>query len=218
MGENQAIGVFGEEVLLWACLLRQSPRRPPAEHVYRHASYLLDELKVSPAAQALPVQSVEDGMFAIVALLDEIAMSLPDLRPLWSQGMLQARRFATNNAGVEVFSRLERVRRGPRSVLATYVVVLGCGFLGQYGLPGMNPYELNQLRAQLARALGVDADRDAMVGSLRPYGHDAVPEEAIPKEPWYRSIWLGRGLAGALLLVGGVWLGQSIFAMLGGGK
>jgi hypothetical protein len=79
MGENQAIGVFGEEVLLWACLLRQSPRRPPPEHVYHHASYLLDELKVSAAAQALPVQSVEDGRFAIVALVDELAMSLDEL-------------------------------------------------------------------------------------------------------------------------------------------
>ena len=166
---NQSIGVFGEEMLLWICILRQSPRRPPPDHVYRQANFLLDELRSSPVAQLLPVVSAEDGMFAIAALADEVAMSLPDLRPWWSQNMLQARRFNTNNAGVEFFKRLERVRAGPKTMLATYVTVLGCGFLGQYGLPGRDPYLLNELRAQLARELGVDADRDVMGGALKPY-------------------------------------------------
>ena len=66
---EQTIGVFGEEMLLWMCVLRQSPRRPPPEHVHRQANLLLDELKASKAAQELPVQSVDDGMFAIAALL-----------------------------------------------------------------------------------------------------------------------------------------------------
>src|SRR5262249_15624919 len=97
-------------MLLWMCCLRQSPRRPPADHVHRQANLLLDELKASQAAQALPVQSVDDGMFAIAAILDEWAMNLPDLRPLWSNHPLQATRWLTNNAGVEFFQRLERVR------------------------------------------------------------------------------------------------------------
>ena len=77
---EQSIGIFGEEMLLWICWLRQSPTRPPPEHVFRQANFLLDELKASKVAQALPVVSADDGMFAIAALLDEIAMNLPDLR------------------------------------------------------------------------------------------------------------------------------------------
>ena len=77
---EQTVGVFGEEMLLWICVLRQSPTRPPADHVHRQANLLLDELKGSKAAQELPVQSVDDAMFAIAALLDEFAMALPDLR------------------------------------------------------------------------------------------------------------------------------------------
>ncbi|NUP09254.1 MAG: DotU family type IV/VI secretion system protein [Polyangiaceae bacterium] len=197
-------------MLLWICLLRQSPRRPPPELVYRQANFLLDEMRSSQVAQLLPVVSAEDGMFAVAALADEVAMALPDLRPWWSQNMLQARRFNTNNAGVEFFSRLERVRVGSKNVLATYVTVLGCGFLGQYGLPGRDPYLLNELRAQLARELGVDADRDVMGGALKPYRNAQVPAEFLPKEPFYKSIWAGRALAVVLLFVGASILGAAL--------
>src|SRR5262249_52034983 len=99
-GVEQTIGVFGEEMLLWLCVLRQSPQRPPPEHVHRQANILLDELKNSKIALGLPVESADDGMFVITALLDEIAMNLPDLRLLWANHPLQATRWMTNNAGV----------------------------------------------------------------------------------------------------------------------
>ena len=214
VSEIQTIGVFGEEMLLWICLLRQSPRRPPPELVFRQANYLLDELRQSQVAQLLPVVSAEDGMFAVAALCDEVAMALPDIRPWWSQNMLQARRFNTNNAGVEFFSRLERVRVGPKTVLATYVTVLGCGFLGQYGLPGRDPYLLNELRAQLARELGVDADRDVQGGAIKPYRNNQLPAEFLPKEPLWKSVWVGRALAVVLLFVGGSFLGAALDTLL----
>lgn len=210
MSEIQSIGVFGEELILWLLVMRQSPRRPPPDHIYRQVNVLLDELRQSPVAQLLPVVSAEDGMFAIAALVDEVLMTLPDVRPWWSQNMLQARRFNTNNAGVELFQRLERVRQGPKNVLATYVVVLGCGFLGQYGLPGRDPYLLNQLRAQLARELGVDADRDLMGGALKFYRYDTLPAEFLPKEPLLKSVWTGRLLAVILLFIGGGVLGTAL--------
>src|SRR5437870_3487148 len=118
-------------MLLWICMLRQSPGRPSAEHVHRQANLLLDELKASRTAQELPMQSADDGMFAIAALLDELAMALPDLRPLWAGAPLQATRWMTNNAGVELYERLARARQGPKAVLATYAAVLGLGFQGR---------------------------------------------------------------------------------------
>jgi type VI secretion system protein ImpK len=199
---EETIGVFGEEILLWMCVLRQSPRRPPAEHVHRQANLLLDELKSSPAGQALPVQSTDDGMFVIAALFDEWAMSMPDLRPLWSNHPLQATRWMTNNAGVEVFTRLERVRQGPKTVLATYVVVLGLGFLGRYGLPGVTREQLYLLRRELGLQIGVDADRDWKGGVLTPSRTDTGPAPFVPKDPWHRSLWFGRGLAIFTLVAG----------------
>jgi type VI secretion system protein ImpK len=193
---EQTIGVFGEEMLLWLCVLRQSPRRPPPEHVHRQANLLLDELKNGKIAMGLPVESVDDGMFAIAALLDEIAMALPDLRPLWANHPLQATRWMTNNAGVELFQRLDRVRnpQAPKNVFATYVTVLGLGFQGKYGLPGADRYALAQLRRELHIQMGIDTDRDWAGGVLKA----SRPEEAssvAPKEAWYRSVWVGRALA-----------------------
>jgi len=195
---EQTIGVFGEELLLWVCLLRQSPRRPPPEHVHKQANLLLDELKGGKVALELPVESVDDAMFAIAALLDETAMTLPDLRPLWATHPMQATRWMTNNAGVEVFQRLERVRQGPKTVFATYITVFGLGFLGRYGLPGQSRDALSVLRRQLQIEAGIDTDRDWAAGVLKATRAELAREFA-PKEPWYRSIWMGRGLAILLL-------------------
>jgi type VI secretion system protein ImpK len=118
----------------------------------------------------------------------------------------------TNNAGNEVYDRLERVRQGPPHVLATYVAVLGCGFLGKYGLPGSRDfYTFNQLRAQLARELRVDADRDIQGGAIKPYRYDTLPAEFIPKEPWFKSVWMGRIIAILLFLSGASWLGWLLY-------
>jgi type VI secretion system protein ImpK len=198
---EQTIGVFGEEMLLWLCVLRQSPRRPPPEHVHRQANILLDELKGSKIALGLPVESVDDGMFVIAALLDEIAMSMPDLRPLWANHPLQATRWMTNNAGVEVFQRLDRMRHpeAPRNVFATYVTVLGLGFQGRYGLPGADRYALDQLRRELHIQMGIDPDRDWAGGVLKASRSEEASAVAA-REPWYRSIWLGRALAVTLVI------------------
>jgi len=209
---EQSIGVFGENVLLWACLVRQVPTRPRAQVLLQHANYLLDELKASPEAQQLPVQSVEDGLFAIAALIDEIAFGLPDLRPAWSQTPIQATRFLTNNAGVEVFERLRRVRQGPKAVLATYVVVLGMGFQGCFGLPGADRYALAQLRRDLALEIGVDPDRDWKGGVLARSREAEVTAFRRFKEPWHRALWLGRALT-ALGAIAGV---LALFLMLYG--
>lgn len=215
MTVEATIGVFGETMLLWIIVLRQSPRRPPAEHVHRQANFLLDELKASPAAQALSVQNVDDGMFAVAALLDEIAMTLPDLRQLWSVRPLQATRWTTNNAGVEFFERLERVRRGPRTILATYVAVLGCGFLGKFGLPGVQREPLLDIRRVISRELGVDADRDVATGVLKPIKYDELPSEILPRDPWYKSVWMGRALAITTLIGGSVAAGLALYTILG---
>lgn len=197
---EQSIGVFGQDVLLWACRLQQATVRPQAQVVHQHANYLLDELKRSHDAQQLPVQSAEDGMFAIAALIDEIAMAMPDLRPMWSQYSLQATRFSTNNAGVEVFERLQRVRQGPPSVLATFAAVLGIGFMGCYALPGADQYALAQLRRDLSVQLGVDPDRDWSGGAIRPVRKEDAEDLERFAVPWWKSLIFGRTIASLLFL------------------
>ncbi|WP_437966502.1 DotU family type IV/VI secretion system protein [Sorangium sp. So ce260] len=210
-----SIGVFGEEMLLWLCMLRQSPRRPPADHVLRQANLLLEELKGSRLAQEMPVASVDDGMFAIAAFADELAMSLPDLRPVWAQRPLQAARWMTNNAGVEFFERLERVRKGPLPVMATYACVLGLGFRGRYGLPGQNTDDLLRIRRDLSLKLGVDPDRDWSGGVLRPVRVEGVAVQHLPNLPLWQSALVGRVLAALLAITGAVALAWTIAQRVG---
>ncbi|WP_437588531.1 DotU family type IV/VI secretion system protein [Sorangium sp. So ce1000] len=210
-----SIGVFGDEMLLWLCMLRQSPRRPPADHVLRQANLLLEELKGSRIAQELPVVSVDDGMFAIAAFADELAMSLPDLRPVWAQRPLQAARWTTNNAGVEFFERLERVRKGPLPVMATYACVLGLGFRGRYGLPGQNADDLLRIRRDLSLKLGVDPDRDWKGGVLKPVQVEGVAVQHLPSLPAWRSVLVGRVLAALVAVAGALALAWTIAQRVG---
>lgn len=212
---EQSIGVFGEEMLLWLCVLWQSARRPPAEHVHRQANFLLDELKGGKLAMELPVQAVDDGMFVIAALLDEMAMNMPDLRPLWAAHPLQATRWMTNNAGVEVFTRLDRVRQGPKCVLATYLCVLGIGFLGRFGLPGADKYAPVQMRRELSMQLKIDLDRDWNAGVLKASRED-VTSALAPKPPWFRTVWFGRLIAAAIVAAGLAGLGGVLYANFAG--
>ncbi|XXT18141.1 DotU family type IV/VI secretion system protein [Sorangium sp. So ce429] len=210
-----SIGVFGEEMLLWLCMLRQSPRRPPADHVLRQANLLLEELKGSKLAMSLAVASVDDGMFAIAAFADELAMSLPDLRPVWAQRPLQASRWMTNNAGVEFFERLGRVQKGPLPVMATYACVLGLGFRGRYGLPGQNTDDLLRIRRDLSLQLGVDPDRDWSGGVLRPAIVDGVAAGHVPGLPLWQSALVGRALAALVAIAGALALGWTIAQRVG---
>lgn len=170
--------------------------------MFRQANLMLDELKMSKEAQALPVQIADHGLFAIVALIDEVAMAFPDLRALWGQRPLQSARYMTNNAGVEFYDRLRQVREGAPNVLATFMVVLGIGFLGKYGLPGSNRYELVQFRHELSVRLGVDPDRDRSGGVLKQVRSDAGPSKLVSREPWFKSLWFGRAMALLTLVLG----------------
>ena len=191
---EQSIGVFGRDVLLWACLLRQTHQRPQPQALLQHANYLLDELKRAEETQQLPLQSVEDGMFAIAALIDEICMGNAELRPLWSQYSLQATRFNTNNAGVELFHRLQNVRQGPHSVIATYIVVLGLGFQGCYGLPGADRYALQQLRRETSslyrKAIDPNADLQAKANIDLLVEIEIKLDEYIKEQQYICKAWL----------------------------
>ena len=67
---ERTIGVFGEELLLWVCLLLQSPRRPPADHVFRQANLMLDEL----ITRTYPLDQINEAYGALIR--GEVARSL----------------------------------------------------------------------------------------------------------------------------------------------
>ena len=91
---------------------------------------------------------------------------------------------------------------GGPDVLAQLVVGRGMGFLGKYGLPGSNRYELVQFRHELSVRLGVDPDRDRSGGVLKQVRSDAGPSKLVSREPWFKSLWFGRAMALLTLVLG----------------
>ena len=82
------------------------------------------------------------------------------------------------------------------------MVTLGIGFLGKYGLPGSNRYELVKFRHELSVRLGVDPDRDRSGGVLRQVRSDAGPSKLVSREPWFKSLWFGRAIALSVAALG----------------
>ena len=61
-------------------------------------------------------------------------------------------------------------------------------------------YALAQLRQQLSIQIGVDPDRDWNGGVLKPSRSDTT-SSVVPKEAWYRSVWVGRLVILVLVLL-----------------
>jgi type VI secretion system protein ImpK len=87
----------------------------------------------------LSQRDADDIIYAIVALIDEVALGKPEpLRGFWMGQALQLRLFNENLAGEGFFARLHELRRDPRrsDVLRVYYQCLLLGFQGKYSVRG----------------------------------------------------------------------------------
>ncbi|MCK6590839.1 MAG: DotU family type IV/VI secretion system protein, partial [Polyangiaceae bacterium] len=90
----------------------------------------------------------------------------------------------------------------------------GVGFQGRFGLPGAIQYGLVQVRREVSLQLGVDPDRDWKGGVLRAPTQELEPSDLLPKEPFYKSVIMGRIVTGILLLAGALTLGLVLYSNL----
>lgn len=84
-------------------------------------------------------RDADDVAYAVVALIDEVAMGKPEpLRGYWMSQALQLKFFHENLAGEGFFTRLAELRRDPRrtDVLRVYYQCLLLGFQGKYSVRG----------------------------------------------------------------------------------
>ena len=97
----------------------------------------LDELLTAATATAQDMgkvtSEVQDALFAVVALADEIMLSAPWAAATeWPRYLLQKRYFDVSNAGDAFFFKLEQL--SPQSeAREVYFFCLGMGFAGRYG-------------------------------------------------------------------------------------
>jgi type VI secretion system protein ImpK len=106
-----------------------------------HARLLgyVETARALAVSEGLAQRDADDITYALVALIDEIAMGKPEpLRGYWMSQPLQLHLFHENLAGEGFFTRLQELRRDPRraDVLRVYYQCLLLGFQGRYSMRG----------------------------------------------------------------------------------
>jgi type VI secretion system protein ImpK len=142
--------------------------------------------------QGMSGRDADDIAYALVALIDEVAMGKPDpLRGYWMGRPLQLDLFNDALAGEGFFTRLADLRRDPRraDVLRVYYQCLLLGFQGKYAIRGG---DLELMR--LVDSLKPEIERHLEVpDSLSPAGEP-------PDEPLLRAsgkntmLWIALGV------------------------
>jgi type VI secretion system protein ImpK len=128
---------------------------PEPEQVHRRLRAFVDRMLKRAAEEGFIHQDAQDLAYAVVALLDEVALAQSEsMREFWMSQTLQFHYFKENRAGEGFFKRLNTIRVDPnrREVLRVYYLCLLLGFQGRYRVRG-GELELMELTDNLARDL-----------------------------------------------------------------
>ncbi|HEV3031574.1 MAG TPA: DotU family type IV/VI secretion system protein [Polyangia bacterium] len=116
----------------------EGPSASP-EAIHHRLCGFVEAARERAREQGLSQRDADDIGYALVALIDEVAMGKPEpLRGYWMSQSLQLRFFNENLAGEGFFARLQELRRDQRrlDVLRVYYQCLLLGFQGKYAVRG----------------------------------------------------------------------------------
>jgi type VI secretion system protein ImpK len=135
----------------------------------------IDRFSAKASELQLSIEDADQARYALVALLDEVAVHQEGaLRDYWLPRLLQTRYFGENVAGEGFFERLAAMRGNPKrhAVLRVFYLCLLFGFRGKYRLRGseLELLELEEgLRAELQRARAIPSEIVLSPSGRRPY-------------------------------------------------
>ncbi len=115
-----------------------SPALSP-ELIHDRLRGFVENMRNRAREQGIAGRDADDMAYALVALIDEVAMGKPDpLRSFWMGRLLQLELFNDALAGDGFFTKLADLRRDPRraDVLRVYYQCLLLGFQGKYAIRG----------------------------------------------------------------------------------
>ncbi len=176
---------------------------PQPEQLHHRLKGYVDELLRKTADVGFSHQDGQDIAYAVVAFLDEIALTKGEaIRQHWQTNPLQVGLFGENLAGENFFTRLQTLRADHRrhEVLRVYYLCLTLGFQGRYRVRG-GELELltltDALQKELARARTQDPE------TLSPNG-ERPPDSLVS----------ARGI-GPLLILSGAAVGLALVIYVG---
>jgi type VI secretion system protein ImpK len=184
----------------------ESSALPEPEQVHRRLRAFVDRMLKRAADEGFSHQDAQDLAYAVVALLDEVALAqFESMREFWMSQTLQFLYFKENRAGEGFFKRMNEIRVDPnrRDVLRVYYLCLVLGFQGRYRVRG-GELELMQLTDTLAR----DLAQGATFGTDTLAPHGERPPDSLRQTA--RRLPLVAFSAGALAFALLVYIGLRI--------
>jgi type VI secretion system protein ImpK len=152
----------------------------------------VDAMKEQGRTLGIPDRDLNDMVYAIVAFMDEIALSSPDgLRSYWMGRSLQLHYFGENIAGEGFFSRLHTLQSDGRrfDVLRVYSFCLLLGFQGKYAYPG-GDVELMRISDTLRNQL----ERQTEIPDLLSPSGEPPDEPLVQKANSNFLLWVSLGV------------------------
>lgn len=169
------------------------------ELIHERLISFVDAMRDKARELGMVQRDIDDIAYAIVALLDEVAIDRGEpVRGFWMSRPLQLHFFHENLAGEGFFQKLQEMRRDNRraDVVRVYYQCLLLGFQGQYAIRG-GEIELlrliDQLRPEVEKQIEVP-------DNLSPNGEP-------PDEPLVRSsrrnpfLWIALGVFAVAITV-----------------
>lgn len=154
---------------------RERGGRADADKLYRQCCQEVESFQGRAKELELPPGDAENGLYAIIALLDEIAVNDEGpIKEYWQPRLLQMRYFNENVAGDGFFDRLATLRGDSRrkNVLRVFYLCIMFGFRGKYRIRGseLELLEIEEgLRAELQRIKAIPKEVVLSPAGKRPY-------------------------------------------------
>lgn len=179
-----------------------------AEAIHLRIRTLVETLQRRGPELGIPQQDVADVAYALVALIDETALSKPEpFRSFWMGNLLQFHFFQENLAGDGFFTRLQGIRgiSARRDVLRIYYQCLLFGFQGRYRIRG-GELELMNLTESLQQELVRGTSSDVV---LSPNGGRTQGSLGRAQRNGPLLMLSGAAVLVALLIYGGLRIAMS---------
>ena len=169
------------------------------ELIHERLIGFVDVMRDKARELGMAQRDIDDVAYAIVALLDEVAIDRGEpVRGFWMSRPLQLHFFHENLAGEGFFQKLQEMRRDPRraDVVRVYYQCLLLGFQGQYAIRGG---EIELLR--LIDSLRPEVEKQMEVPDI------LSPNGEPPDEPLVRSsrrnpfLWIALGVFAVAITV-----------------
>jgi type VI secretion system protein ImpK len=169
------------------------------EQVQRRLREYVDAMRGRAREQGISDRDANDMAYAIVALMDEVALSRPDpIRSHWENQSLQYQCFGESRSGEGFFNRLDEIRKNGRrqETLRVYYQCLLLGFQGKYSIRG-GDLELMKI---------IESIRPEIEKQMEP-ADTLSPAGEPPDEPLVRSsqrnpfLWIALGVCAIAIAV-----------------